>query len=115
MLSSDKDWRKNNPRFFSANMSKNMALVHKTTQIASKKGCTPGQLALAWVTAQGEDVVPIPGTKRLKYLEENIASTKIVLTSEEMCALDFGNMEIHGHRYDEVGMALVHDAQGQST
>lgn len=74
--------------------------------VAEKMKCTPGQVALAWVTAQGEDVVPIPGTKKLKYLEENLGSTMITLSAEDMKELDFGDDAVHGTRYDEMGMAV---------
>ncbi|GMH39699.1 hypothetical protein BSKO_07597 [Bryopsis sp. KO-2023] len=105
---SDGDFRKNNPRFTEENFAKNQALVEKVKAVAEKKGSTPGQIALAWVSAQGEDVVPIPGTKRLKYLEENIASTKVVLTPEDLKELDFGEGDVHGQRYDEGHMSITH-------
>ena len=66
----------------------NLALVEKVRSLAAAKGCTPGQLALAWVHAQGEDVFPIPGTKRIKYLEENVAAAHIKLTAEDKQALE---------------------------
>lgn len=81
------------------------------TAVANGKGCTPGQIALAWVMAQGDDVVPIPGTKRIKYLEENIDATKLILTVEDMKALNFGAGEIHGERYDEGGMQVAHQGR----
>ena len=70
------DFRRNNPRFQGENFQKNLALVEKVGALARQKGCTPGQLALAWVMAQGDDVVPIPGTKRRKYLEENLGAAR---------------------------------------
>ena len=82
------DWRRNNPRFQGENFAKNLALVAKLEEIAADKGCAPSQLALAWVLAQGEDIVPIPGTKRRTYLEENVAAVDIELTSEERARID---------------------------
>ena len=82
------DFRRNNPRFQGENFAKNLELVKKVEQLAAKKNCTPSQLALAWVLAQGEDIVPIPGTKRVKYLEENIAATELQLTADEIKLLD---------------------------
>lgn len=76
------------PRFQGEALENNLALVQKVTDIAESKGCTPGQLALAWVLAQGEDVAPIPGTKRVKYLEENVAATDVTLTDADLAALD---------------------------
>ena len=68
----DGDYRKNAPRFQGENFDQNQAIVEKLTTLATKKNCTPGQLAIAWVLAQGDDIVPIPGTKRMKYLLENL-------------------------------------------
>jgi aryl-alcohol dehydrogenase-like predicted oxidoreductase len=76
------------PRFSGDNLSANLALVAKIREIAERKGATPGQLALAWVLAQGEDVVPIPGTKRVRYLEENVGAASVVLTQEDLTALE---------------------------
>ncbi|WP_040796237.1 aldo/keto reductase [Nocardia higoensis] len=76
------------PRFQGAALEANLALVARITEIATDKGVTPGQLALAWVLAQGDDVVPIPGTKRVKYLEENVAAAKITLDDEDLARLD---------------------------
>lgn len=75
------------PRFQGDNLATNLVLVDRITEIAAQHGCTPGQLALAWVLAQGEDVVPIPGTKRVKYLEENIGAADLVLTEADLAAL----------------------------
>ncbi len=82
------DYRRNSPRFQGENFQKNLELVEKVRQIAEEKGVTPGQLALAWLLAQGEDVVPIPGTKRRKYLEENAAAADIELTEEDRSRID---------------------------
>ncbi len=75
------------PRFQGDNLATNLVLVDRITEIAAQHGCTPGQLALAWVLAQGDDVVPIPGTKRVKYLEENIGAADVVLTEADLTAL----------------------------
>jgi aryl-alcohol dehydrogenase-like predicted oxidoreductase len=82
------DFRRNNPRFQGDNLERNLELVDRVHEIASEKGVTPGQLALAWVLAQGEDVVPIPGTKRVAYLEENAAASDIRLTREDLERID---------------------------
>ncbi len=76
------------PRFTGENLDTNLALVARVREIAEGKGCTPGQLALAWVLAQGQDVAPIPGTKRVKYLEENVAAASVELTASDLEALD---------------------------
>jgi aryl-alcohol dehydrogenase-like predicted oxidoreductase len=76
------------PRFQGDALDANLALVDKITAIAEQKGCTPGQLALAWVLAQGDDVVPIPGTKRVKYLEQNVAAADVQLSAEDLDALE---------------------------
>src|SRR3954467_1346326 len=78
------DYRRNQPRFQGANFQKNLDLVALLEQLAAEKGCTPAQLALAWLLHQGEDIVPIPGTKRRKYLEENVAAVEITLTEEDL-------------------------------
>ncbi|HEX3823388.1 MAG TPA: aldo/keto reductase [Mycobacteriales bacterium] len=84
----DDDFRKGNPRFQGENFAKNLELVDAVREIAGEKGCTPGQLALAWVMAQGEDVVPIPGTKRPSYLEENVAACDVSLSDDDLRRLD---------------------------
>ena len=78
------DYRRASPRFQGENFQKNLDLLRKVEEIAKEKGCTPSQLALAWVLAQGEDIVPIPGTKRRKYLEENAAALDVKLTPEDL-------------------------------
>ena len=80
----DDDFRKNNPRFQGENFTRNLELVDEVRRLAADKGCTAGQLALAWVMAQGEDVVPIPGTKRRAYLEENVGASHVELTSDDL-------------------------------
>jgi len=82
------DYRRQTPRFQGENFQKNLELVRRIEEIAQEKGCLPAQLALAWVLAQGEDIVPIPGTKRRKYLEENVASVDVELTPEDLQRID---------------------------
>jgi aryl-alcohol dehydrogenase-like predicted oxidoreductase len=82
------DFRRHNPRFEGENFERNLAIVDRVREIAEHKGVTPAQLALAWVHHQGEDIVPIPGTKRRRYLEENVAATAIELTAEDLERLD---------------------------
>ncbi len=82
------DFRKNHPRFQGENFQRNLDLVREVEQMAQEKGCTTAQLALAWVLAQGEDIVPIPGTRHIKYLDENIGALEVKLTSEDLKRLD---------------------------
>jgi aryl-alcohol dehydrogenase-like predicted oxidoreductase len=82
------DFRRHNPRFQGENFQKNLELVERVRQIADEKGATPSQLALAWVLHQGKDIVPIPGTKRRKYLEENVRAVEIELTEDDLRRLD---------------------------
>ncbi len=82
------DFRRNNPRFMGDNMEKNLRLVSEIEKIAGEKKCTPAQLALAWVLAQGNDIAPIPGTKKVKYLEENAAAVNIKLSADDLKRLD---------------------------
>ncbi|WP_210488642.1 aldo/keto reductase [Rufibacter aurantiacus] len=83
------DYRRHSPRFQGENFQKNLDLVQKIEEMASKKGCSASQLALAWLLAQGEDIVPIPGTKRRKYLEENVGALQVSLTMEELEEIEF--------------------------
>jgi aryl-alcohol dehydrogenase-like predicted oxidoreductase len=103
------DYRRNSPRFQGENFQKNLDLVARVETIAKEKGCTPGQLALAWLLAQGQDVLPIPGTKRRKYLEENAGALNIKLTRSDLKRID--EVAPHGvaagERYPEHMMALV--------
>jgi len=103
------DFRRNNPRFQGENFQRNLALVDKVKQRAAEAGVTPGQLALAWVLAQGDDVVPIPGTKRRKYLEENAGAADVVLGRELIQDLqkEFPPDAAVGGRYAAGGMSLV--------
>jgi aryl-alcohol dehydrogenase-like predicted oxidoreductase len=102
------DYRRNNPRFQGENFARNLALVDTITSIAAAKDCTPAQLALAWVLAQGTDIVPIPGTKRRKYLNENLAALDIDLAPRDLAAIEaaFPRAGIRGERYAPVMMAL---------
>ena len=103
------DFRRTNPRFQGDNFAKNLQLVERVTQMATQKSCTPSQLALAWVMAQGDDIVPIPGTKRRTYLEDNLGAEPVVLTKQDLAALD----EIApkgvaaGERYQAAAMPTV--------
>ena len=103
------DWRRNNPRFQGDNFAKNLNLVQRIEELARGKGCTPSQLALAWVLAQGDDIVPIPGTKRVRYLEENAAAVDLQLTEAELAAIDdaLPSNLAAGTRYPASGMAHV--------
>jgi aryl-alcohol dehydrogenase-like predicted oxidoreductase len=82
------DFRSRNPRFQGENFQRNLDVLAQVEKIAAEKGCTPGQLALAWVLAQGDDIVPIPGTKRLGYLAENIAAAQVELSAEDLARID---------------------------
>jgi len=103
------DWRRNTPRFQGENFARNLKLVSEVEQIARKKNCAPSQLALAWVLAQGHDIVPIPGTKRLKYLEENVRALDVHLTEQELAQLNqaFPLDAASGSRYPEAAMRAV--------
>ena len=82
------DYRRNSPRFQGENFEKNLELVRRVEAIAKEKKCTPGQLALAWLLAQGEDIIPIPGTKRRQYLEENVAALNVKLSAQDLSRID---------------------------
>ncbi|MFH9015428.1 aldo/keto reductase [Streptomyces sp. NPDC017943] len=101
------DWRRQNPRFQDANLEANLRLAAKVKEIAAEKDVTPAQLALAWVLAQGEDLVPIPGTKRRTYLEQNAAAVDVDLTKDDLARIDAELPEAAGERYDEAGMRSV--------
>jgi aryl-alcohol dehydrogenase-like predicted oxidoreductase len=105
------DYRRNSPRFQGENFQKNLDLVHRVEEIAKQKNCKPAQLALAWVLAQGKDIVPIPGTKRRKYLEENVAALDVKLTAEDLRRIDeiFFTGAAAGPRYPE---AMMHTVNG---
>jgi aryl-alcohol dehydrogenase-like predicted oxidoreductase len=103
----ENDWRRTLPRFSGENLDRNLEVVAKVEKLAAEKSCTPGQLALAWVMARGDDVVPIPGTKRRTYLEENVEATEVKLTAEDVARIDAELPEAAGERYDEEGMRSV--------
>jgi len=101
------DFRRRGPRFTGANLQANQALAAKVEEIAADKGVTPAQLAIAWVLAQGEDLVPIPGTKRRTYLEQNVGALDVELSKDDLQRIDAELPEVSGERYDEAGMASV--------
>src|SRR5436190_1822121 len=96
----ENDFRRHGPRFTGDALDQNLRLVAKVEEIAAEKGITPGQLALAWVLAQGDDVVPIPGTKRRAYLEENLAAAGVELSAEDLARIDAEVPKAAGDRYD---------------
>jgi aryl-alcohol dehydrogenase-like predicted oxidoreductase len=103
------DYRRQSPRYMGENFQKNLDLVEKIGEIAAEKGVTTSQLALAWVLAQGQDIVPIPGTKRRKYLEQNAAASDIILSQAELAAIEdvFPKDAVSGPRYPEAMMKTV--------
>ncbi|GLW16684.1 aldo/keto reductase [Streptomyces sp. NBRC 13847] len=105
----ESDLRRSQPRFADGNLEQNLAIVEKLDEIAAEKGVSAGQLALAWVQHRGDDVVPIPGTRRQKYLEENLGALALELTAEELTAIDAAAPagRIAGTRYDEASIAFV--------
>jgi aryl-alcohol dehydrogenase-like predicted oxidoreductase len=107
-LASD-DYRRFSPRFQGENFQKNLDLVARVEDIAKEKECTPSQLALAWLLAQGEDIIPIPGTKRRKYLEENVGGVSVTLTADDLRRIDevAPHGAASGARYPEHMMALI--------
>jgi len=100
------DWRKNHPRFQGENFQKNLDLVQRVEAVARAKSCAPGQLALAWLLAQGDGIVPIPGTKRRAYLEQNVGAVNVTLTDAELEELEEVGVAA-GARYPEGGMRTV--------
>jgi aryl-alcohol dehydrogenase-like predicted oxidoreductase len=101
------DFRRSGPRFTGENLDANLTLAAKVEEIATEKGITSAQLAIAWVLAQGEDLVPIPGTKRRSYLEQNAGAVDVELTDEDLARIDAELPEAAGERYNEAGMATV--------
>jgi len=101
------DFRRRGPRFTGENLHANLGLAAKVREIAAEKDVTPAQLAIAWVLAQGEDLVPIPGTKRRTYLEQNAQAVDVVLTADDLARIEAEIPEVAGERYDEAGMATV--------
>ena len=103
------DWRRHHPRFEGDSFKRNLHLAEAVKQLAAEIGCTPAQAALAWVLAQGEDIVPIPGTKHMRFLEENVEASQVALTQEQLdrlnAAFPFGVTV--GARYNEQGMRVV--------
>jgi aryl-alcohol dehydrogenase-like predicted oxidoreductase len=104
------DWRLSNPRFAEAVFENNLKLAEAVKALAAKKNCTPAQFALAWVLAQGNDMIPIPGTKRLKYLEDNMGALSVELTAEDLKETDarLGQIKVAGERYTPEAMTMVH-------
>jgi aryl-alcohol dehydrogenase-like predicted oxidoreductase len=104
------DWRRTNPRFAEEALQNNLKLAEAVKELAAKKGCTPAQFALAWLLAQGNDVIPIPGTKRVRYLEDNMGALAVELTESDLQETDarFRPISVDGERYLPEMMALVH-------
>ena len=105
----DNDWRRSMPRFEKENFGRNLELVERIKALAARKGCSPAQLALAWVLAQGDDIVPIPGTKRRGYLEENIGALDVHLAPDELAEIDaiLPAGAAAGSRYSAPGMRTI--------
>jgi aryl-alcohol dehydrogenase-like predicted oxidoreductase len=103
------DTRRNSPRFQGENFRRNLDLVQRISEIAAAKGCSPAQLALAWVLAQGDDIIPIPGTKQRKYLEENVGALGVRLTAADLARIeDVAPKDVAaGARYPEAMMAML--------
>jgi len=103
------DYRRSSPRFQGENFAKNLALVDRVRDLAADLHCTPAQLALAWVLAQGDDIVPIPGTKRRAFLDENIGALEVHLSASEIATLDrvFAPNAAAGERYPALGMGTI--------
>ena len=103
------DWRRQNPRFQEGNVEQNRALVEAVTELAQARGCTPAQLALAWLLAQGPDIVPIPGTRRISRLDENAAAARIQLSDAELQRIGavLASHAVAGTRYPEANMSAV--------
>ena len=101
------DFRRHGPRFTGENLQANLELAERLRELALQKGVTPGQLALAWVLARGEHIVPIPGTKRVRYLEENLAAADVQLSEDEAQEIAQALPQVAGDRYDPVGMRTV--------
>jgi aryl-alcohol dehydrogenase-like predicted oxidoreductase len=104
------DWRRTNPRFAEEALQNNLTLAEAVKELAAKKSCTPAQFALAWVLAQGNDVIPIPGTKRMRFLQDNMGALTVQLTESDLKETDarFQQIAVAGERYVPEMMALVH-------
>ena len=103
----ENDFRRHGPRFTGENLQANLQLAAKVAAIAEEKQVTPAQLAIAWVLAQGDDLVPIPGTKRRTYLEQNAAAADVELSAEDLARIEAEVPKVAGDRYDEAGMAAL--------
>ncbi len=103
----ENDFRRVGPRFTGENLQSNLRIAETVRALAQERGVTPAQLALAWVLSQGSDIVPIPGTKRVSYLEENLAAADIALTTQEAAQIADALPAVHGERYDAEGMRTV--------
>ena len=105
----EEDYRRNSPRFQGENFQRNLDLVERVEEIARRKNCRPAQLALAWLLAQGDDIVPIPGTKQRRYLEENLRSLQVVLTPADLEQIEEVAPKgvAAGDRYHEAGMKTI--------
>ncbi len=105
----ESDWRRTNPRFNEEALKENLKLADAIKTLAGQKGCSPAQLALAWVLAQGEDIVPIPGTKRVKYLEDNMGAAAVHLSAEELGEIEAacGDFQVVGQRYPAAMMSML--------
>jgi aryl-alcohol dehydrogenase-like predicted oxidoreductase len=101
------DYRRKTPRFQGDALAHNLMLVERVRAIAGEVGCAPGQLALAWLLHRGDDVVPIPGTKRRKYLEENLAAVDVELPADDLARIDAEVPAATGDRYDRIGMMTI--------
>ena len=101
------DWRRQNPRFQGENFGRNLALAATVEQLAREKGCTPAQLALAWLLSRGDDIVPIPGTTKFERVQENAGAVNVTITSQDAAALDALAPTVAGERYAEGGMRAV--------
>jgi aryl-alcohol dehydrogenase-like predicted oxidoreductase len=105
------DWRRSNPRFQEDALADNIHLADRVRELADERGITPAQLALAWVMAKGDDIVPIPGTKRVAYLEDNVGATDVSLSADDVASLDraVSDESVSGTRYRESDMALLNN------
>lgn len=101
------DFRRHQPRLQGDNLAQNRQLVAKVRELAAEKGCTPGQLAIAWTLARGQDIVPIPGTKRRAYLEENLGAERVSLGPQDLARIDQELPAAAGDRYDRTGMTTI--------
>jgi len=101
------DWRRTNPRFQPDNAERNRALVDVVVRIAARRETSPARVALAWVLGRGDDIVPIPGTKRVRYLDDNVGAVDVRLTPDDVRELDALATQAAGERYDPAMMQLI--------